>query len=119
MTQRRRSKRIFAISKRRPLDGKTDKNKSKGEPRRSTLLNEATNIALNEYINEALRLSELVDRLLTSDSENSGDTVEHTENEVIEDIENLDESPGVEEPNNATKSGRRWKRNSKRICNQG
>ena len=104
MTQRRVSKRHSAITKRRLLEDKLNKRKVEAEIRcqrnRSKLLQRLHEAELKSFLEEALRLSQTVDRLLLtscSDSNLSVDSLELTVNEIIDNIQNLDKSSGNKE----------------------
>ena len=87
MTQRR-SKRTSAITKRRLLEETLNKRRSAAEKRKLIIQSRKELDCFNQ---EAQDLTNLVQRLLNSDteSEESVDTLERTVNEIIEEINTL------------------------------
>ena len=98
MTQRR-SKRTTAVTKGRLLEETLERRKGEAEIRklknRSRTLEELRKQELDSFTKEAAKLSDLVDRLVESDSEleDSVETLEKTVNEIIEGIHSLHNSP--------------------------
>ena len=98
MTQRRLSKRSTAVSKRRLLEEKLEKRRISTELRRqkekSKHLRDLHKEELNEFSEEALRLSNCVDLYLEeSETEKSKDKLESTVDEIISEIGSLDNTP--------------------------
>ena len=94
MTQRR-SKRTSAITKRRLLEETLNKRRSAAEKRKLIVQSRKELDCFNQ---EAQNLTNLVQRLLHSDteSEESVDTLERTVNEIIDEINTLGNSPDSE-----------------------
>ena len=98
MTQRRLSKRSTVVSKRRLLEEKLEKRRISTELRKqkekSKHLRDLHEEELNEFSEEALRLSNCVDLYLEeSETEKSNENLQRTVDEIISDIESLDNTP--------------------------
>ena len=98
MTQKRQSKSSTAVSKRRLLEEKLEKRRISTELKRQTEkskhLRDLWEKELNEFSEEALRLSNCVYLYLEeSETEESNENIQRTVDEIISDIESLDNTP--------------------------
>ena len=100
MSQRRASKRSFTITNKRLSEERLERKKVEAEIRvakhRSKLLQNLHKAKLTSYQEEAQRLSDIVDSLSLasgSDSNLSGDSLEITVNEIIDNINSLADTP--------------------------